>query len=81
MHLAKTVIFQKVTLYINPTEEDADGPKFPEEVERYLLDTHFFVIDHLDEIEEIVHQMILKGGVKVGTYKCKDWQRIWSYEG
>ena len=61
------------------TEEDADGPKFSEEDTEYMLGLHDFIIDNLQNIEEVLHQMILKGGIKPGTYKCKDWQHIWEY--
>ena len=65
--------------HIPDTEEDADGPKFPEKLEEYMYGLHAFIVENLDNIEEIVHQMILKGGIKEGTYKCKDWQHIWEY--
>ena len=65
--------------HLQDTEEDYDGPKFPKEVEDYMLGLHDFIVENLDKIEEILHQMILKGGIKPGTYKCKDWQRIWEF--
>ena len=64
---------------IPDTEEDAEGPRFPEELEKYMYDLHEFIVVNLDNIEEILHQMILRGGIKPGTYKCKDWQHIWEY--
>lgn len=67
--------------HLPDTEEDADGPKFPAETEEYMLGLHDFVVENLEYIEEILHQMIFKGGIKPGTYKCKDWQRIWEYVG
>ena len=63
--------------HIVDTEEDADGPKFPKEVEEKMINLHLFILDNLDSIEEIVHQHVLKGGVTPGVYKCKDYQRIW----
>lgn len=62
---------------IPDTLEDADGPKFDFETENKMLELHTFILDNLDNIEEIVHQFILKGGVTPGTYKCKDYQHIW----
>lgn len=72
-------ILGKYDQVIPDTEEDAEGPRFPEELEKYMLDLHQFIVDNLDNIEEILHQMILQGGIKPGTYKCKDWQHIWQY--
>ena len=65
--------------HIVDTEEDFDGPKFNEDDTKYMYELHDFVVDNLNNIEEILHQMIFKGGIKPGTYKCKDWQHIWEY--
>lgn len=52
------------------TEEDADGMAFPDNVERYMLETYRYVSDNIYWIELLIHQMILHGGVKPGVYEC-----------
>lgn len=74
-------ILGKYDEHIEGTECDYDGPKFSEELTSYMYDLHYFVLENLVDIEEIVHQFINKGGVKPGTYKCKSWQHIWEYIG
>ena len=63
--------------HIPGTEEDALGPSFPEELEKYMYDMHLYIINNLQNIEEIVHQFSIKGGIKPGIYTCKDYQHLW----
>ena len=62
------------------TDEAFEGSAFPDDVEKYLLDTHHYVVDNLCDIEELVHQMVTKGGISAGTYKCIDTEGIWEKE-
>jgi len=65
---------------IDGTEFDAEGAAFPDDVEKYMLDVHHYVVDHLHDIETLVHQMAVKGGITEGTYKCIDNEMIWEKE-
>ena len=62
------------------TEEDADGLAFPDDVEKYMIDTYNYVRNNLYNIETLLHQYILCGGISVGTYVCDSNARIWSKE-
>lgn len=66
---------------IEGTENEALGPRFPKEVEDYMYDLHSYILEHLQDIEEIVHQFCADGGLKAGTYKAKSNERIWKYDG
>ena len=59
------------------TIENADGPRYPEEIEDRMLAAHRFVIENMKEIEEIIHQFVVKGGITAGTYKCEHDIRLW----
>lgn len=62
------------------TEEDADGMAFPDEIEKYMVDTYRYVSENLYWIETLIHQNILKGGVQPGTYVCDNRDKIWTKE-
>lgn len=62
---------------IKGTEEDADGAAYPDEVEKYMLDTYKYVSDNLYLIETLIHQFILEG-VTEGSYSCNDKDMIWT---
>lgn len=66
--------------HIPGTENDATGPKFPKEVEDYMWETHMYIVEHIRDIEEIVHSFIMKGGLVPGTYVCKSNEHIWTLE-
>lgn len=61
---------------IDGTNEDADGAAYPDEVEKYLLDTYYYVRDNLYLIETLLHQRVFEG-VQPGKYKAKDNELIW----
>ena len=61
---------------IKGTEEDADGGAYPDDVEKYMLDTYNYVSENLYLIESLLHQRILEG-VQQGHYKCRDNDMIW----
>lgn len=62
------------------TVEDADGMAFPDDVEKYMVDTYRYVSENLYWIETLIHQNILKGGVQPGTYVCDNRDKIWTKE-
>lgn len=61
---------------IKGTDEDADGRAYPDDVEKYLLDTYNYVKDNLYNIESLIHQRVMEG-VSPGHYKCRDSDMIW----
>jgi hypothetical protein len=63
---------------IKGTEEDADGAAYPDEVEKYMLDTYNYVSENLYLIETLLHQHVFDG-IKVGHYKAKDSDLIWEF--
>ena len=65
---------------IKNTEEDADGAAYPDDVEKYMLDTYHYVSDNLYLIETLLHQFVFEG-VKVGEYRAKDSELVWEYLG
>ena len=60
------------------TEESAGGPRFPKQVEEYLLRTHLDVYYNLEYIEQILHQFCNEGGITPGLYECRDFEFIWT---
>jgi hypothetical protein len=66
--------------HIPGTEEDALGADFPKELKDYMFNMHVYIVDHIQDIEELVHWFSNKGGLKPGTYKCKSHERIWERE-
>ena len=63
---------------IKNTEEDADGAAYPNDVEKYMLDTYRYVQNNLYLIETLLHQNVTEG-IKPGKYTCKDNEMIWSF--
>ena len=64
--------------HLENTEELSSGPRFPKEIEDYLLETHFAVFDNLVYIEQILHQFCWKGGITPGTYECRENEFYWT---
>ena len=63
---------------IKNTEEDADGAAYPNDVEKYMLDTYRYVQDNLYLIETLLHQNVTEG-IKPNTeYVCKDNEMVWT---
>ena len=73
-----SLILDKYDEHIAGTEESAMGPEFPPELEDYMFDLHTKILNNLPYIEDLVHQFATKGGLSEGTYKCKDYERIWA---
>lgn len=61
---------------IKRTVDDADGAAYPDDAEKYMLDTYNYVSDNLPLIESLLHQMVTDG-VKPGHYRCKDYEMVW----
>ena len=61
---------------IDGTIEDAEGAAYPDDVEKYLLDTYNYVKDNLYYIETLIHQYVMEG-VTPGHYKAKSYDLIW----
>lgn len=62
---------------IKDTSENAMGAEFDEEYTEYMCKLHAYMLDNLDNIEELVHQTVVKGGISVGTYKKIDYEGVW----
>lgn len=63
--------------HIIGTESDSTGPKFNEEDEKRMLGVHFYILENIEYIESLIHYYIDKGGLHVGKYRCKDYEKIW----
>lgn len=62
------------------TENDADGRAFDDETTKYMIDVFEYVEENLADIETLIHQFVVKGGLTEGTYKCLDSDMIWEKE-
>ena len=62
---------------IKNTTEDADGAAYPDDVEKYMLDTYHYVSDNMFLIESLLHQRVMEG-IQPGEYVCKDNEMVWS---
>ena len=62
---------------IKGTEDDPEGKAFNEEDTNYMLSLHKYVVDNLYYIETLIHQFVVKGGLEIGVYQCKDNELIW----
>lgn len=65
---------------IPKTENDAEGMAFDDETEKYMLDIYKYMVSHMHDIETLIHQFVVKGGLSVGTYICNDNELLWSKE-
>lgn len=61
---------------IKGTEEDPDGAAYPDEEEKYMLETYKYVSDNLFYIESLLHQSVFTG-ITPGHYKANDAQMVW----
>ena len=60
------------------TEEDMEnGTLYEKEAQLYMVELDKYINENLLNIEEILHQFCLKGGLTAGKYVCKDYQHIW----
>lgn len=65
--------------HIKDTEEDPLGVQFPKDVEDYMWSIHSYVVENIEWIEDLVHWYSNKGGLVEGTYKCKNYEKVWKY--
>ena len=66
---------------IKGTEEDTNGPKYPQEVIDHLRELDNFLVSNLQYIEDILHQFCDRGGIKPDvTYVAYDYEGIWHTE-
>ena len=66
--------------HIPGTENNFLGADFPKGLKDYMLEMHMYIVDHIQDIEELVHWFSNKGGLQPGTYKCKSNERLWERE-
>lgn len=62
------------------TIESPMGARYEEEVQKHLEELDSFFVEHIVDVEDILHQMC-DVGLKVGKYSCLDNIRIWKYDG
>jgi len=65
---------------IKGTEDDSDGAAYPDDIEKYMVDTYNYVSDNLYYIESLLHQNVMTG-IQPGKYKAKDSEMLWTKEG
>lgn len=63
---------------IKGSEDNEYGAAYPDDIEKRLRDTYFYVSKNLYYIETLLHQYAMKG-LKPGHYKCKDNEMIWAF--
>jgi hypothetical protein len=61
--------------------DGANGPKFNKELEDYMWEIYEYIVDNLTFIMDLVLKFSSKGGLKVGTYKCIDYELNWEFLG
>lgn len=79
-HLLEDIAFVlgKIGEAIPSSINDENGRAFPEELTNYMLDLYKYLSDNLFYIESLIHSYVVRGGLTVGTYTCKDNEMIWS---
>lgn len=65
---------------IENTKNDADGRAFDENTEKYMVGVYEYIFENLGDIESLIHQFVVKGGLTPGVYKCLDNEMIWTKE-
>ena len=66
--------------FIPGTEENPLGPQYEEETMKYLMETAEWIVDHLKDIEEILHQFCTEGIRTDVTYVRNNNSDIWNKE-
>lgn len=66
---------------IPETKEDYLGAKYPQEYMEKMDELYAFFVDNLPYIYDLLLQFSCKGGLKIGKYTARDYQRIWTYLG
>lgn len=62
---------------IKETEEDITGTVYEYDTQMYMVELDKYIRDNLLNIEEILHQFCMNGGLTEGKYMCIDYQHIW----
>lgn len=57
------------------------GREFPEPIMEHLNELDLFIRENIENLENIVHQFSMKGGIKSGIYEAIDYEQIWEYKG
>lgn len=70
-------ILGKTDKMIEGTSESPNGPQFDEETTNYFIELANFIVDNLQNIEEIVHQFCMTGIQAGVTYECNPNEHIW----
>ena len=65
--------------HIEGTETDPMGADFVDDFKNYMSDMHNYIVDHIADIEDLLHWFSNKGGLTPGTYKCGN-ACIWEKE-
>ena len=63
---------------IKGTETNELGGAYPDDVEKYLLDTYNYVAHNMYYIETLLHDKVMEG-IKPGHYKAKDNELLWEF--
>ena len=64
--------------HIPGTEDNAMGPEFEPAFEDYMWTIHMFVVENLADIEDLVHQFTVRGGLQPGVYANRNG--VWNLE-
>lgn len=62
------------------TMEDADGPKFDNDTLNHFNELDSFIVENLQNIEDILHQFCTEGIQSGVTYWCNPTEGIWHKE-
>ena len=81
-----TYVLEDVSIIIGKYDlaievDGANGPRFNIELENYMWELYEYICDNLTFIMSLVLQYSTKGGLKVGTYKCIDYELNWEFLG
>lgn len=81
-----TFVLEDVSIIIGKYDQaydrdSATGPRFDKELENYMWGLYEYIYENLTFILDLVLKFSNKGGLKVGTYKCIDYELDWSYLG
>lgn len=80
MYEDMALILDKMDKAIEGTSEEPDGVKFDEETTAYFSELSTFIIEHLKDIEEILHQFCTEGIQAGVVYSCKPNEHLWTKE-
>lgn len=77
-------LFEDIALILGRYDERMEdsengymGAQFSQETTDYFLELHSYITENLDKIEELIHQFVVKGGIKATTYRKDAQYGIW----